>query len=158
MFRNLFRFVALFFVSSLFVATGLSCLLHPATVVIYLQENSLLPFLRELGVLFLEPSNNHFLEAAARIFGGVVVLISACLLLGVYRRFAALLLALTYAVALGIDLKLEAGSFSNLEQSHKMEILKGLSIIGGLLFIVGSGKGNRFKRAKEVYDIEKKKK
>lgn len=157
MFRNVVRFVALFFISSIFVATGLSCLLHPAAFVAYLQENSLLPFLRDLGLLALVPASTHVLEVTARTLGGIVVFISACLLLGVYRRFAAFLLALVYAVCLIIDLKLEVRSVSNLEQNHKMEILKGLSIIGGLLFVVGSGKGSRFKRAKELYETEKKK-
>lgn len=156
MFRNILRFLGLLLMTSLFLATGMSCLLHPNATVAYLEENSLLFILRDLGLGFFDPANRPVLEIATRVIGGVVMFFSTCVLLGVYRRFFALLLAVLYAVCLTVDLWLQVNSFSGLSHYHKMEILKALSIVGGLLFVVGSGRGSRYTRAKAMYDAEKK--
>lgn len=156
MIRNLLRFLGLLLMTSLFLATGMSCLLHPNATVAYLEENSLLFIFRDFGPGFVDPPSGPILEVIVRVFGGLVVFFVACVLLGVYRRFFALLLAVVYAVVLSIDLCLQVSSTASLSHYQKMEILKALSIVGGFLFVVGSGRGSRYKRAKEIYEAEKK--
>lgn len=142
--RNVLRFVALMLQVSIFLVCGLSCVAHPHTTAEYVERTKFLLTLQQVGVALDKLS----LVFCIRVAGIVLCCSTLFVLLGLYRRFFAFILALMYISGTFLA-QINFKSAAELSADEKIEILKGVSIAGGLLFVSFSGRHSRFDKARD---------
>jgi putative oxidoreductase len=124
------------FLSLLFIVTGIQKVMNVSVVAKMLEDNKVpipeqvLPYLG--GIPKYEALG--YLVAAVELVGGLMVLV------GLWARWGALMLAVFTACTIVV-----VHNFWDMEgaayTSNMMQALKNLSIIGGLLLVVGIGSG-----------------
>lgn len=136
-----------------FMGCGTSCVLHPDVTAFYLEQTNILLFLNYYSVALEE----ECIQQIVRGLGGLMILCSTFILAGVYRKFFSFFLAMMFAGGTAV-FHIFSKETHMVTQEEKVDLLKNIAIIGGLLYVSGSGKVSRFSQAKKQSQQNLKKK
>lgn len=134
------RFIGLVFLVAVFVASGLNKILTPTEPAGYLAKSNFpLIFNEALKLVDLKYklTTQDFI-LLIRVTGGIFVSFSAFIILGVGRSFFSYLLALFLAF-ITVSFHVSLPNVAATSVNDQIQVLKNLAIIGGLLFVAGSG-------------------
>lgn len=130
------RFLALVLLVTIFVMSGVHKVTNPDAIAGHILAGGLPKFLKTNGIPVKLGKDEARLLALA--VGGSFIGLSAFIVLGVMRSFSALLLAfilVNVTVFMHVNLENPAATSEN----DMIQVMKNMSIIGGLLFVATSG-------------------
>lgn len=143
MFRAAIRFLGLICMTSAFVISGLHKITDASMEAVQLSKTSF-PYMMVKANVSLSAHDYVLIEQAV---GALYVIFSLFIILGVGRAFFSFLLALLLTLVT-VAYHVDINSTRYIQHSHILPFLKNLSMIGGLLFVAGSGRrSRRYQRA-----------
>lgn len=138
------RFIGLVFLVAVFVLSGYNKIVDPTGPASYLAKSNFpLIFNEALKLVDLKyklTSQDYVL--LIRVTGGIFVSFSAFIVLNVGRSFFSFLLALFLAF-ITVSFHVTLPKPETTPVAEQIQVLKNLAIIGGLLFVAGSGSRSR---------------
>ncbi|EPY40060.1 DoxX [Angomonas deanei] len=133
-FRNLLRYVGLILILAIYVVSGLHKIMDPSAGAAMLAKSNFPKMIAPLGVVLGMEEFIYVIQATGVIF----LSFSLFILLGVGRSFFSFLMAIgTIIITVAFFVNLDDPL--NVTEENGIHIMQNLGLVGGFLFVAGSG-------------------